>query len=73
MELLRDSNVRRIGLWEMAIIKKTTVMQNLNNNVNVAKMFDIVIWVCPCIKGMEFRKVAVCNYRSTKNEYGTHH
>lgn len=37
LELLRDSNVRRIGLWEMAIIKKTTVMQNLNKNENVAK------------------------------------
>ena len=43
--LLRDRNVRRIGLWGMAGIGKTTVMQNLNNSEEVAKMFDIVIWV----------------------------
>uniref|UniRef100_A0A2N9FJ66 Uncharacterized protein n=1 Tax=Fagus sylvatica TaxID=28930 RepID=A0A2N9FJ66_FAGSY len=42
---LRDKNVKRIGLWGMAGVGKTTIMQNLNNNENIAKMFDIVIWV----------------------------
>ncbi|XP_075675291.1 disease resistance protein At4g27190-like [Castanea sativa] len=43
--LLRDRNVRKIGLWGMAGIGKTTIMKNLNNNEDIAKMFDIVIWV----------------------------
>jgi disease resistance protein RPS2 len=29
----------------MAGIGKTTILQNLNNNEAIAKMFDIVIWV----------------------------
>ncbi|KAI6678984.1 hypothetical protein NL676_039780 [Syzygium grande] len=42
---LRERNVKRIGLWGMVGIGKTTVLQNLNNNEEVKKMFDIVIWV----------------------------
>uniref|UniRef100_A0A2N9IGS5 AAA+ ATPase domain-containing protein n=1 Tax=Fagus sylvatica TaxID=28930 RepID=A0A2N9IGS5_FAGSY len=42
---LQDKNVKRIGLWGMAGIGKTTIMQNLNNNEVIVKMFDIVIWV----------------------------
>jgi disease resistance protein RPS2 len=42
---LQDKNVKRIGIWGMAGIGKTTLMQNLNNNEVIAKMFDIVIWV----------------------------
>ena len=42
---LRDKNVKRIGLWGMSGIGKTTIMQSLNNNEDTAKMFDIVIWV----------------------------
>lgn len=43
--LLREKNVKRIGLWGMVGSGKTTVMQNLNNSEQVAQMFDIVIWV----------------------------
>ncbi|KAF8019419.1 hypothetical protein BT93_G0179 [Corymbia citriodora subsp. variegata] len=42
---LRERNVKSIGLWGMVGIGKTTIMQNLNNNEEVEKMFDIVIWV----------------------------
>ena len=42
---LQDKNVKRIGLWGMAGIGKTTIMQNLNNNEVIVKMFDVVIWV----------------------------
>ncbi|KAM3714841.1 hypothetical protein ACJW31_01G364500 [Castanea mollissima] len=42
---LRDKNVKRIGLWGMPGIGKTTIMKSLNNYEDTAKMFDIVIWV----------------------------
>ena len=45
LSLLRDGNVKKIGLWGMVGIGKTTIMQNLNDNKDIAKMFDIVIWV----------------------------
>ncbi|KAK3421237.1 hypothetical protein EUGRSUZ_H05030 [Eucalyptus grandis] len=42
---LRERKIKRIGLWGMVGTGKTTVMQNLNNNKEVKKMFDIVIWI----------------------------
>ncbi|KAK3419568.1 hypothetical protein EUGRSUZ_G00162 [Eucalyptus grandis] len=42
---LRERKIKRIGLWGMVGTGKTTVMQNLNNNKEVKKMFDIVVWV----------------------------
>ena len=45
LSLLRDGNIKKIGLWGMAGIGKTTIMQNLNDNEHIARMFDIVIWV----------------------------
>jgi disease resistance protein RPS2 len=42
---LRDPAVKRVGLWGIVGIGKTTIMQNMNNNADVAKMFDIVIWL----------------------------
>ena len=45
LSLLRDGNVKKIGLWGMVGIGKTTITQNLNDNKDIAKMFDIVIWV----------------------------
>ena len=45
LSLLRDGNVKKIGLWGMVGIGKTTIMQNLNDNEDIARMFDIVIWV----------------------------
>ncbi|XP_030955452.1 disease resistance protein At4g27190-like isoform X2 [Quercus lobata] len=42
---LRDKDAKRIGLWGMPGIGKTTIMKCLNNNEDTAKMFDIVIWV----------------------------
>ena len=43
--LLKDRDVKRIGLWGSGGIGKTTIMRNLNNHEDIAKMFDIVIWV----------------------------
>ncbi|GLT69934.1 hypothetical protein SLA2020_420430 [Shorea laevis] len=45
LDLLRDRNIRRIGLWGMPGIGKTTIMKSLNDNKDIAKMFDIVICV----------------------------
>jgi disease resistance protein RPS2 len=42
---LRAPNVRRVGLLGTLGVGKTAIMQNVNNNVDVAKMFDIVIWL----------------------------
>ena len=56
LALLRDSNIRKIGLWGMAGIGKTTIMKNLNNNEDVAKMFEIVIWV-PVSKDLSVGKL----------------
>ncbi|KAF7851179.1 hypothetical protein BT93_L4364 [Corymbia citriodora subsp. variegata] len=40
---LRDHNVKRIGLWGTVGIGKTTIMHNLNDDVEISKMFDMVI------------------------------
>jgi disease resistance protein RPS2 len=45
LDLLRDRNIRRIGLWGMPGIGKTTIMKSLNDNKDITKMFDIVICV----------------------------
>lgn len=43
--LLREKNIRRIGLLGKEGTGKTTIMKILNNNNDIAKIFDIVIWV----------------------------
>ncbi|KAF8376953.1 hypothetical protein HHK36_030324 [Tetracentron sinense] len=45
LDFLKDNDTRRIGIWGMPGIGKTTIMQNLNNNEDITKLFDIVIWV----------------------------
>ncbi|XVE56737.1 hypothetical protein DITRI_Ditri04bG0034900 [Diplodiscus trichospermus] len=44
LELLRNDRFKGIGIWGPLGVGKTTIMQNLNNHDEVAKMFDIVIW-----------------------------
>lgn len=43
--LLRNDKVKGIKIHGAVGIGKTTIMLNLNNDDEVAKMFDIVIWV----------------------------
>ncbi|XP_028052787.1 probable disease resistance protein At1g58602 [Camellia sinensis] len=43
--LLRNDKVKGIQIHGTVGIGKTTIMLNLNNHDEVAKMFDIVIWV----------------------------
>jgi disease resistance protein RPS2 len=42
---LRTPDIKRVGLWGIMGVGKTAIMQNMNNNADVAKMFDIVIWL----------------------------
>uniref|UniRef100_A0A2P2JJS8 NB-ARC domain-containing protein n=1 Tax=Rhizophora mucronata TaxID=61149 RepID=A0A2P2JJS8_RHIMU len=41
---LRAKDLKTIGLWGMVGVGKTAIMQNLNNDEQIAKMFDIVIF-----------------------------
>jgi disease resistance protein RPS2 len=48
MALLCDDEVRRIGVWGMGGVGKTTLVRTLNNNLkNISSMqpFGIIIWV----------------------------
>ncbi|XP_021287086.1 LOW QUALITY PROTEIN: disease resistance protein RPS2-like [Herrania umbratica] len=45
LELLRSDKLKGIGIFGTVGVGKTTIMKNLNNHEEVAKMFDIVIWV----------------------------
>jgi disease resistance protein RPS2 len=42
---LADTDVRKVGLTGIVGVGKTAIMQNLNNNEDIAKRFDIVIWL----------------------------
>ncbi|XP_058001364.1 disease resistance protein At4g27190 isoform X2 [Hevea brasiliensis] len=46
MELLNDDEVRRIGVWGMGGVGKTTLVKSLNNKLRAASMqpFSVVIW-----------------------------
>ncbi|KAF5727983.1 disease resistance family protein [Tripterygium wilfordii] len=48
MELLKDDSVKRIAVWGMGGIGKTTLVKNLNNfmeSSSLMESFDLVIWV----------------------------
>ena len=45
LKYLKRDKIKRIGIWGALGIGKTAIMQNLNDNEEIAKMFDIIIWV----------------------------
>ncbi|GLT58226.1 hypothetical protein SLA2020_311370 [Shorea laevis] len=45
LDLLRDENVRRMGIWGSVGEDKRAIMQNLNNHEQVGQLFDMVIYV----------------------------
>ncbi|XP_012468847.2 disease resistance protein RPS2 [Gossypium raimondii] len=53
LELLRNDKLKGIGIWGTLGVGKTTIMKNLNNHEEIAKMFDIVIWANVCSERSE--------------------
>ncbi|XP_058108042.1 disease resistance protein RPS5-like [Magnolia sinica] len=45
LRCIRDVGIKKIGIWGMGGIGKTTVMKNLNWHPEMAQMFEIIIWV----------------------------
>nr|GLL17155.1 probable disease resistance protein At4g27220 [Ipomoea trifida] len=45
MDLLRSEKYKRIGVWGMGGVGKTTLVKNLNNQLTNDPTFNIVIWV----------------------------
>nr|GMC49320.1 disease resistance protein At4g27190-like [Ipomoea batatas] len=45
MDLLRSEKYKRIGVWGMGGVGKTTLVKNLNNQLTNDPIFKIVIWV----------------------------
>ncbi|KAJ7967959.1 Disease resistance protein [Quillaja saponaria] len=43
--LLKNNNIKTIGVYGMVGVGKTTILQNLNNNEEVVKLFDMVIFL----------------------------
>ncbi|KAK4411152.1 Disease resistance protein [Sesamum angolense] len=57
MDLLSGKNVKRIGIWGMAGVGKTTLIKNINNKLTrpspVSDSFNIVIWITVSNKTQE--------------------
>ncbi|WRX14327.1 Leucine-rich repeat - like 10, partial [Theobroma cacao] len=45
LELLRSDKLKGIEIFGTEGVGKTTILKNLNNHEEVAKMFDVVIWI----------------------------
>nr|GMC46901.1 disease resistance protein At4g27190-like [Ipomoea batatas] len=45
MDLLKTEEYKRIGVWGMGGVGKTTLVKNLNNQLTNDPIFNIVIWV----------------------------
>nr|GLL17140.1 disease resistance protein At4g27190-like [Ipomoea trifida] len=45
MDLLKSEEYKRIGVWGMGGVGKTTLVKNLNNQLTNDPIFNIVIWV----------------------------
>lgn len=44
VSFLQDKQIRRIGIWGTVGTGKTTIMKNVIDHKDVAKIFDMVIW-----------------------------
>ncbi|XP_077227826.1 disease resistance protein At4g27190-like [Tasmannia lanceolata] len=42
---IKDIKKKKIGIWGMGGVGKTTVMKSLNNSAEITQLFEIVIWV----------------------------
>ncbi|XVE48521.1 hypothetical protein DITRI_Ditri01bG0008500 [Diplodiscus trichospermus] len=53
LQLLRSDKLKGISIFGTVGVGKSTIMKNLNNHEDVAKMFDVVIWVNVSREGNE--------------------
>ncbi|KAE8672315.1 Detected protein of unknown function [Hibiscus syriacus] len=53
LEVLRNDKLKGIGISGTLGVGKTTIMKNLNNHEQVAKMFDIFVWANVCSERSE--------------------
>ncbi|KAI9185872.1 hypothetical protein LWI28_011461 [Acer negundo] len=61
MDLLNDNDVLRIGVWGMGGVGKTTLVQNLNNQLKRSSsmpQFGIVIWTTVS-QNLDLKKVQI--------------
>ena len=67
LKLLKDDNLKRVGVWGLPGVGKTTVMENLNNKVRDTQLFDNVFWVT-LSKGGSVRKIQLIILEQLKLE-----
>ena len=67
LKLLNDDNLKRIGIWGLPGVGKTTVMENLNNKVRETQLFDNVFWGT-LSKGDSVRKIQLILLEQLKLE-----
>lgn len=56
IKLLKDDKLKRIGVWGLPGVGKTTVMEKLKNEVHEIQLFDDIFWVT-LTKGGSVRKI----------------
>ncbi|XVF29561.1 hypothetical protein REPUB_Repub15cG0131900 [Reevesia pubescens] len=51
VEWLEDENLKRICIWGPPGVGKTTIMENLHDEVGASRKFDIIFWVTVTAEG----------------------
>ena len=67
LRLLKEDNLKRIGIWGLPGVGKTTVMENLNNKIRETQLYDNVFWVT-LSKGGSVRKIQLIILEQLKLE-----
>ncbi|KAM4105833.1 hypothetical protein ACB094_04G023100 [Castanea mollissima] len=67
IKLLKDDKLKRIGVWGLPGVGKTTVMEKLNNKVHEIQLFDDIFWVT-LTKGGSVTKIQLAILEQLKVE-----